>query len=505
MAPKVGLYLRLSREDDERELESQSVSNQREFLLQYAARQNWAVLDIYIDDGWTGTNFERPDFRRLLQDIEKKKIDTVITKDLSRLGRDYIGVGHYLERYFPQNGIRYIAVNENIDTANQTNLNQLTPFLSVINDFYAADISRKVRTALDTRKHAGFFIGSTPPLGYLKHPTEKGKLVVDPDTAPVVSEVFREYLASGSLIGTARSLTQRGISTPSECKGRVPAQTRFPGMWSDQMVRRILMNPTYAGHLTQNRARKVSYKVERRVSLPSSEWVTISNTHEPLISQVEFDRVQEMISVRSYPMRRGAGGHLLTGIVFCADCGSPMTYVKESEQRTYMVCQGYRRAGRLRRCTSHCVREEFVLEAIQSQLQSLVQQLDQQTILNGVTFNQHQNQRKRQIETTRKRMEDCKTVLHNLYLDKVTGVISDREFSELMDSARKERDRLELYLNECISTIEQDSQKESWKERIREILSFEYLERSTLITLIDRVLIHEDKRIELFFRFRTPG
>lgn len=297
--PRVGLYLRLSRDDD-RAGESMSIENQRSYLTRYVGERSWTVTDTYVDDGYSGSNFERPGFRRLLEDIRQGKIDTVITKDLSRLGRDQIGTAFYYQIYFPQRRVRYIAVAEGFDTEEAGGSSVLFPFLTAANDFYTADISRKVRIALTARRRAGKFIGAAPPLGYRKDPEESGHLVVDPEGAAVVRRIFRMYLDKPSVIGVARALTEQGVPTPARYKGGNGSS----GVWSDTMVRRILTNPTYAGHLTQHRREKINYKVERRVAVPPEEWIIVRDTHEPVVSQTEFDRVQALLAARKQ-VRRG--------------------------------------------------------------------------------------------------------------------------------------------------------------------------------------------------------
>ena len=500
--PKVGLYLRLSRDDGDTD-ESMSITNQRDFLQKYVAGRGWQVTNIYIDDGYTGTNFQRPDFQRLLKDIEKCQIDTVITKDFSRLGRDQIGTMYYYQVYFPQMQVRYIAVNEGIDTAAGNSNEIMLPFLAAYNDFYTADISRKVRSALDTRKGNGFFIGAQAPLGYQKDPMQKGHLVPDPETAPVIQNLFQIYLSCGSVIGTAKRMTEMGIPTPSEWKQTLPTQQRFPGMWNETMVRRILTNPTYAGHLTQNRARKLGYKVAKKVALPQEEWIIVPNTHIPLVSQQEFDRVQEMIRVRSYLPTAGEG-HLLTGMAFCADCGSPMTYVRESDTRTYMVCQGYRKGGRLRYCTAHCMREDFVIESIRQQLQMMAQRLDAEALGKSATVDYSHQQLLKQIQSAKRKLDQCKMMMQSLYRDKTNGTLSEEEFAELFQKNRQEREQLTHYIEESGTHLEQENAQEQLLERVRQMLSFENLDRGVLSTLVDRVLIHENKEIEIIVRFRKP-
>ncbi len=366
MSGRAGLYLRLSREDGEQT--SQSIASQRALLTRYAGEHGLSVAGIYIDDGWSGTTFDRPGFRRMLADIEAGKVDTVLTKDLSRLGRDYIQTGHYIERYFPSRGIRYIAVGDHIDTAQEEGTLRFAPFLNVINDLYAADISRKVRLALTARRNAGRFIGAFAPYGYRKG--EDGILLIDPETAVNVRKLYRDFLIHGSVLGTAKRMTEWGIPTPSAWRRGNDVGDKTHNVWSEQTVRRILTNPTYSGHLTQNRSRKLSYKLDRRVLLPSSEWITVPHTHEAIVTQMEFDCVQSILAARSYRKSRGES-HMLTGLVYCADCGAPMTCVRESETRTYLVCQGYRRGGRLHLCTGHWVREDRLKDQLRNVLTAL--------------------------------------------------------------------------------------------------------------------------------------
>lgn len=427
---RIGLYLRLSR-DDEREGESQSIANQRRLLRQYVQTRGWTTADEYSDDGYTGTNFDRPAFRRLLDDIEAKKINTVITKDLSRLGRDQIMTAYYYQIYFPQKKVRYIAVAEGFDTADGGAGSALFPFLAAANDFYTADISRKVRSALTARTREGKFIGSEAPLGYQKDPLEKGHLIIDPAGAEIIRRIFRLYQSLGSIARTAKALTEEKVPTPAEYRNGSSAAGRFSGVWSGETVRRILTNPTYAGDLTQHRTEKINYKVKQRTALPPEQWIIISGTHEPIIGREQFKQVQNMIRVRGYRGEKRGDGHLLTGLAFCAGCGSPMTYVRESPTQTYMVCQGWRKGGRLSGCTSHRVREDRVIEALQAQLFQLGGQVDR------------------------------------------------------------------TQLAACYQTADQQA-------RVRALLSFEKLDRGTVTALVRRVLIHQDKTVEIQVRFRGP-
>lgn len=485
-SPRVALYLRLSREDEDREGESQSIANQRDFLMAYVKANGFEVVETFVDDGVSGTTYDRPGFQRMLSAIECGRIDTVITKDLSRLGRDYIQTGHFLERYFPEKGIRYIAVNDQIDSEAQ-NGGDMTPFLSIFNDLYAKDISKKVRAALDTKKRRGKFIGSTAPYGYRKDPSDKNRLLPDPVTAPVVREIFRAYQALTSILGVAKLLTEQGITPPS---GK-------PGPWNDAMVRRILTNPTYAGDLTQNRAKKVNYKVHKVVTLPRSQWITVPDTHEALVSRAVFLQVQQLLQVRGYGGRQKHQPRLLSGLVFCADCGAAMTFQRQGERR-YLVCGMSRRPGK--RCTSHCIRECVVEQALGEALRAVAQACpDTAVFVSHYLKAAEDSGTKERLE---KGLSAEKNALAALYRDKASGLITESEYLELQEILRQERTRLENLLGK-------------WRERerrqgdpaagVEEFLRFEHLDRAAVLALVERVVVHKDKSIDIVFRFRDPN
>jgi DNA invertase Pin-like site-specific DNA recombinase len=292
------LYLRLSR-DDGTGGESESINNQRSFLRDYCKKNNLTDISEYIDDGYSGLSFDRPGFNKMLEDIESGAIGIVITKDLSRLGRDYILTGHYLERYFPAKNIRYIAVTDGIDSCQD--IDEMTPFRSVINDMYARDISKKVRSALDTRRNNGKFIGSQAPYGYKKSEVEKGLLVPDENTAMYVERIFKIYLQSPGLSSAARRLDSEGIPTPSQVRGTGDSK------WSVTMLKRILTNPTYKGCLTQRRTKKINHKLNKRINLPSDDWAIIENTHTALVSGELFSSAAQKLASSKYDMSKRNG------------------------------------------------------------------------------------------------------------------------------------------------------------------------------------------------------
>ncbi|MGE4275641.1 MAG: recombinase family protein [Lawsonibacter sp.] len=500
--PRVALYLRLSR-DDERAGESMSIENQRSYLTQYVKSRDWAVEQEYADDGCSGLTFDRPQFLRMLNDIEARRIDTVVTKDLSRLGRDQIYTAYYYQIYFPQRGVRYIAVSEGFDTAGSGGVGALFPFLTAANDFYTADVSRKVRSALTARKKEGKFIGARAPLGYQKDPEQRGHLVINEETAPVIRHIFGRYLELGSVTGLAKELTEQGFPTPSQYRGDETGREPFPGSWSGTMVRRILSNPTYAGHLTQNRRVKVNYKLSKRRNLPEDQWITVPNTHEPIVEQALFDQVRVLLEVHSYRREFRERSHLLTGLAYCADCGSPMTYVRESPNRIYMVCQGYRKGGRLKLCTPHRVREDRVIACIQGQLERLAQCVDWVWLSKAIGAEKEAEPRRcRQMQTARK-LEQQKGLMAGLYRDRASGILTEAEFLDLFQRARNRRDELEGQLCQMAVTDGPEG-GEPDEEQLKRMLSGQDPDRGMLTALIQQVRIHQDKTVELVFRFSPP-
>lgn len=499
------LYLRLSR-DDGTVTDSESILNQKAFLLDYAKANSLNVVEIFSDDGFSGLNFDRPEFNRMIEMIESGKIDTVVTKDLSRLGRDYIGVGNYIDKFFPMHNVRYIAVNDGIDTKEPTSANDMTPFRAVFNDMYAKDISKKVRTALTTKKSNGKFIGSQPPYGYRKDPNDKNHLIIDEETAVYVRRIFREFISGGTVLGIAHKLSADKVPTPSEQKRLTATQKVFKGIWNDSIVRRILTNPTYAGHLTQNMTRKISYKLDKKVRLPKDEWIIIENTHEPIVSQEDFDAASEILSKRSYHKTKRSGKqHLLSGLVFCKDCGGSMSFVKESETRTYLVCSRWRRNARLGVCTSHSIRETYVENALKDKLKELASAINTSEILSGadVFFDKDKNNGKL-IDALNRKIDTCKNTMLSLYKDKAAGVISENEYAEMSESIRAERAVFERRLDELQKEADSINNAKDMSELLNSIISFDNIDRNTLLMLVDKIYIGKNKEIEILFKFDNP-
>ena len=320
---KVALYIRLSKEDDKRG-ESESITNQRSILRRFCQNKRLFIVDEYIADGISGTTFNRPSFERMIKDIEDKKVNMVITKDLSRLGRDYIGTGHYLEKYFPEKRIRYISLLDGIDTGIESSSNDITPFKSIINDMYAKDISNKIKSVKRNKQDLGLFIGSKAPLGYKLDKNFPNKLFIDEEAKPIVERIFLEAKQGKSCRAIAQDLTLDGIPTPSQyAKLHNTKITKVSSHWSDTRIREILLNEVYIGNMVQGRVKKINYKSKKTLRLPKNQWKVVKNTHEPIIDKGIFLKAQEMIETRKQTRVKNHD-YLLKGIVYCHECGKKL-------------------------------------------------------------------------------------------------------------------------------------------------------------------------------------
>lgn len=509
-----GLYLRLSREDENTQ-ESMSIANQKDFLIRYAMENGWNIKDIYIDDGYSGTNFERPGFTRLIDDITQSKINMVITKDLSRLGRDYIGVGHYLERFFPENKVRYIAVNDGIDTFENSSNNDMTPFRSVINDMYAKDISKKVRTAIDTRRHNGKFIGSFEPYGYRKDPSDNNKLVIDPEAAYVIKRIFKLYLEGTGYNRIAKLLNEDEVPNPSEYKKlycNYKNNMQKSALWTPQTVRKILINPMYAGNMAQRKYQKVSYKSKKQVAMKPEQWIVVNNTHEPIIDQNVFDAVQENIARQKTTNNISRSEHILSGLIYCGDCGDRLTF-NTSKGTQYTVCTRYRKLSR-KGCTAHYMREEVLENIVLEDIRKIAKAaLKRNEFLElAAEADKKRLQGEFQIvDRLEARMEEIKKALKTVYEDKLKGLLNDERYLELSDGYYLERQQL----TEKIAQIKasNDMQKHIEDEQYELIcLVDEFLEMSKptktilskLIEKIDLCENAEGKEVKVHYKFKNP-
>lgn len=505
---RVGLYIRLSKEDD-RDGPSQSVSNQLSLLRDFAARQGLEVYDVYIDDGWSGTSFDRPAFCRLIQDIESRKVNMVVTKDLSRLGRDYIQTGHYMERYFPEHRVRYISLLDGVDTGVDSTANDITPFRAIMNDMYAKDISKKIISVKRDKQRKGLFIGGKPVYGYRMHPEKKNRIVVDPPAARVVKRVFAMALEGASCRGIAQQLNAEGVPTPAAYAHlSVPRPGPYAGKWSGERISDMLRNETYVGCMVQGRSRKVSYKSKKCVRRDPADWVVVPGTHEPIVDREAFERVQRLLSSRRTTRAR-TYDFPLKGLIFCRECGHPLAVVNRpnarGEERLYFICRTYQRCTRAGACTSHTARVERVTEAVLGAVRTaLGAALSQEALL--PLAREAAARAWPSLKRERQRLQEqiaCVTQkMDRAYQDRLSGTLEEQDFRRVYERMRGERAALE----ERLAGERQEAsaaRREEWAQALaRRYEERDALSRASLMDFVERVELSKDKRVFLFLRFR---
>jgi len=513
---KVGIYTRLSREDNHRP-ESESIANQKDFLIRFVNEHCWNLVEIYTDDGYSGTSFDRPDFNRMIGDIENKKINLVITKDLSRLGRDYIETGYYVEKYFPSRKVRYIAVNDGVDTFSNNCSNDMSPFKQVMDDLYAKDISKKVRTSVALKRKNGKFIGAFAPYGYKKDPEDKNKLIIDESVGWVVKRIFDMFLHGMGFIEISKILNNEGIPSPGGYKKRTSnyrGKGGSTGLWSSQTIKYLLSNPTYAGNISQNKYTKVSYKINKLERVDKASWIIVNGTHQPIIEDETFELVQQLIGSR-YTAKYipKAGTHLLSGLVFCGDCGSRMTFLvnrdEERKQRVYCVCSRYKRYGL---CTRHSVSEKELEEVVLCELRKVSEYLNERDKLLERAKSKVKliniNYYDKRSGILQMRLHDIQKAIKGLYDDRTRGIIYEEDFIYLLQQYNKEReiltqDQVKLQKEKHTGHIN-DTNEDGLFSKIKELADFKNIEKSILFKLIARIDVFEKKSISIRYRFIKP-
>ena len=522
------LYLRLSR-DDELQGESGSIQTQRMMLRQYAAEHGLTVVDEYIDDGWSGTNFDRPSFQRMIDDIEDGKINCVVTKDLSRLGRNYILTGQYTEIYFPSKGVRYIAINDNVDTLNGES--ELAPFLNILNEMHARQTSKKVKAAMRTRFANGAHYGAYAPLGYIKDPDKTGHLLVDTETRWIIEKIFDLAVHGRGAASITRILVEAKVPTPgwlnfqrygtfANIYAGAPEEKAYA--WTIAQVKSIMKDETYIGHTIHYRETNISFKNKRRVRKPQSEWVRVENTQEPIISEQVFRQVQEQIANRRRKCKDGTT-QIFSGLVKCADCGWSLSYGENrqnSKPYGHYHCSKYGQGTR--QCSMHYIRYDVLYAYVLSRLQywSGLVQHDEERLLKRLLNANDKGQaaaRKKQaaeLKKAEKRKAEVDTLFARMYEDWAAGRITEYNFSMLSGKYQSEQAELDEKIEQLQSAIATESQNaadaEKWIALMKECVNPTELTAELLNTLIEKIFVHEavkgedgsrEQEVEIFYRF----
>ena len=499
-------------------------------LRRYAEQNGLYVVDEYIDDGYSGTNFDRPDFQRMINDIEDGRINCVVTKDLSRLGRNYLQTGQYMELYFPAHGVRYIAIDNGVDSNNQQSA-EFTPFLNVINEWYARDISRKVTKAFRTRHENGAHYGAYAPLGYRKDPEQTGHLLVDDETKWIIEKVYALALQGAGAAKITHILAAEQVPTPGWLNFQKygtfahiyegqPESRRYE--WTISQVRKILRDETYIGHSVHSKQATVSYKNKKRVNRPRDEWWKVENTHEAIISKRDFDQVQEHITSRRRQRKNGTT-QIFSGLVKCADCGWTMGYCENKQNKVpYGYYHCVKNGQGLSQCSMHYVRYNvlyrFVLsrlqywsEAIQQNEQAILERLSKSNMTEQATATKRATQEKKRAE---KRLNELDNLIAKIYEDRLNETITERNFSMLSQKYQQEQSELEAKIDtltaQLASTKEQENGINQWMDLIKQFSNPTELTAEMLNTLIEKILVHEatkdadgnrTQEIEIIYRF----
>lgn len=518
---QAALYIRLSKEDmDKNKSESASISNQREILKEYLRlHPDIEHVDTYVDDGFSGTDFDRPDWTRLMNDIRCRKINCVIVKDLARLGRNYTASGDLIDNQFARLGVRFIALNNGIDTAGD-GMNAATRCISigvtnVINESYAASTSVNIRGTLNNHRKQGKFIGAFASYGYLKDPNDCHKLMIDEEAAPVVRMIFDEFIGGNSMIGIVKKLNGMGIPNPTLYKQQkgfhFTSRTDNDGLWSDRTVRRILQNQMYIGNMVQGVNRTVNYKVHECRAVPKDEWIIVENTHEPIIDRETFDKAQSLFKRNIHSCKADRKMDLFAGFVFCADCGKAMH--KKVNRQNDKIYRYYKCSTKQKKspdaCTNHTIRIDRLEEAVLTYLQTMVNiALEYDEVIAKAKQNSRQQETdylRRTLEAQKKEKEKCLKTAADLYPDWKNGEITQEEYKLIRANLNEKMEKLDGMIKNLEKTYEQfngeDFKANGFAEHYIKYQNIDALTRPMLIELIDKILIHEGGKITIKVKF----
>jgi len=500
--PVTALYCRLSR-DDELQGESNSISNQKRILEAFAKDKGLLNCKFFVDDGWSGANFDRPSFTEMMEGVENGEIKTVVTKDLSRLGRNYLQVGMYTEMVFPRKGVRYIAINDGVDSAQGDS--ELSALKNLFNEWMVRDTSKKIKAVFKSKGTSGKPLTSYPPYGYMKG--ADGMFVIDEETAPTVKLIYDLCLAGNGPTKIARMLTERNIPTPGTVEYQRTGNTRryypnYPCRWAANTVGHILERREYIGDTVNFKTEKVSFKVKQSVLTPDKEMV-FEETHPAIVDRETWERVQELRKQRKRPNRYGEVG-MFSGLVFCADCGSVLyqqRYDTPTRKQDCYICGSYKK--RTADCTSHFIRTDLLTEGVTANLRAITgyaakheaqfaKLLMAQTEDGGKKKNAA---RRRELDAAEKRIAELKGIFKRLYEDSVSGRITDERFAELSADYEQEqaalKERIARLQAELDKAQEVSANVEKFMNVVRKYTSFEELTPTLLREFVEKIVVHE--------------
>ncbi|MBQ7670191.1 MAG: recombinase family protein [Clostridia bacterium] len=521
------LYCRLSR-DDGMDKESNSIENQKKLLTSFAKEHGFGNIRIYVDDGYTGTNFNRPDVQRLFQDIEDGFVSTLIVKDMSRLGREYLQVGYYTEQFFPDHDVRFIAVNDGVDSINEDN--DFVPIRNVFNELYAKDISRKCRSAHKTRGKAGEPLGQ-PPYGYMKDPENKKRWIIDPEAAPIVQEIFKLYLEGDGVDTIARKLQEEGHLNCTaywheKGIGRGGKKTQpNPCKWKCSTIDKILNRQEYCGDVINFKTYSKSFKNKRRLENPKENQLVFRDVHEPIIDRTTFEKVQKMIgkTKRRPPKKENGPKSIFCDFVYCADCGKKLWYHTSTTNKDihFFSCSNYEKDYRGTCKSRHYIRSDALYTIVTMELRRLAEYLKNDEdrfaeILARKSDKDYQTAHKQtagELTKAMKRLDLIPKLLKQLYENNVIGKVTDEDYRVLSreyDNERKHLNERIILLNEKLKDLDDRRyERDKFVDAIRRFMEMKMLTKNLLSELIERIEVHETEgvgknrtqRVVIYYRF----
>ena len=530
----VGIYCRLSK-DDGTDNESASIATQKSILTDYVKKQGWHLAKTYVDDGYSGTNFQRPSFQNMIKDIENGLINCVITKDLSRLGRNYLDCGLYLEVFFPEHNVRYIAVNDGVDTLNKSAMD-ITPFRNILNEMYSADVSVKIKSAYRARFQQGKFMGTYAPYGYIKDPADHNHLLIDDKVAHVVREIFDLALAGNGIAKIRKHINKQHVLRPAAYAAEQGAagyeryfedneENRY--IWSENSVRGILRSPIYAGNLAGYKRIAANMKSKKRPSKLPEEWEVIPDTHEGIVTQEEFDIVQQLMTSRRREKNKGDFENIFAGVIKCADCGYALRAMSANRRKRpdiidciQYTCNNYGRYGNVM-CTAHAIEARDLFNAVLADINRFADMaVNDERAVRAIEkrLTETDQSKAKAMEKERKklnkRLAELDRLFSSLYEDKVMERITERNFEMMSGKYQKEQLEIEARLREVTETLNESYEK---SQGIRDFLSLirnyqglKELDATVVNALIDKILVSEREKstdgtvkqeIKIYYKF----
>lgn len=517
------LYARLSKDDD-LVGDSNSIVHQKEMLAKYAKEHGFTNIEFYVDDGFSGTNFNRPDFQRMMADAEEGKISTVIVKDMSRFGRDYIMVGYYTEIYFSNLDIRFIAINDNVDSNIQTE-NDLTPFKNVFNEWYARDTSKKIRAVFKAKGNSGKHLTTNPPFGYKKDPNDKDKWIIDDEAAATVRRIFQMYVDGYRISEIGHKLTEEKVETPILYymnRGiKTNARSEYPEIWDLMSIKYILSQTAYAGHTVNFQTAVKSYKTKKQIRLPKEDWIIYRNTQEPIIDEKTFETVQQMRKVKRARTKYNEP-NMFSGLLYCADCGNHLTIQRVARNRKMdnFSCATYRKKKK-GLCSCH----RILVSDLETIVKNDLQKVCEYVFLHEKEFTDEylsgskretvrfQAKTKAELKRLSERQEEIGKIIRKLYEDNVCGRITDERFDFLAKSYDDEGNDLKTKIQELknalASSVQDEEKLSKFLKVVKSYTKIEELTPEILNSFIEKIYIGETEKydgrkmqeVEIIYKF----